>query len=117
MPILVRRAAGAGCTGIRTASRRERDLDPIGPVFGARNRLFRENGADGKFKPAARLLTEFQELTGARSRAWSTSVWLGVTACHNLLAMEVAACGAALYPFLERVVRPAWRTDRHRRGG
>ena len=77
-------------------------MDPIGGhIPGARNRLFRDNlGADGKFKPAARLLTEFQELTGGRAAAELVNqCGSGVTACHNLLAMEVAGLrGAALYP-------------------
>ncbi|WP_114972491.1 sulfurtransferase [Rhodoferax ferrireducens] len=77
-------------------------LDPIGGhIPGARNRLFRDNlGADGRFKPAASLLSEFQALTGGRAAIELVSqCGSGVTACHNLLALEVAGLrGAALYP-------------------
>ncbi|MBI5717656.1 MAG: sulfurtransferase [Burkholderiales bacterium] len=77
-------------------------LDPIGGhIPGAVNRLFRDNlGADGHFKPAAQLRAEFERLLGGRSGAAVISqCGSGVTACHNLLAMEVAGLhGAALYP-------------------
>ena len=77
-------------------------LDPVaGHIPGAVNRLFRDNlGADGRFKPAARLRSDFLALIGDRP----TSLLIhqcgsGVTACHNLLAMEIAGLtGAALYP-------------------
>jgi thiosulfate/3-mercaptopyruvate sulfurtransferase len=77
-------------------------LDPVGGhIPGALNRLFRNNlAADGRFKPAAELRAEWQALLGATP---ITSVinqcGSGVTACHNLLAQEVAGLsGAALYP-------------------
>ena len=49
---------------------------------------------------AAALLTEFDALTGRRPGIELVSqCGSGVTACHNLLAMEVAGLhGAALYP-------------------
>lgn len=76
-------------------------LDPVGGhIPGARNRLFRDNlGADGRFKPAADLRREFDAVTGARPAAeLIAQCGSGVTACHNLLAMEVAGLhGAALY--------------------
>ncbi len=77
-------------------------LDPVGGhIPGAANRFFRGNlAADGRFKPAAELRAEFTALLG--DRAPSTVIHQcgsGVTACHNLLAMEVAGLsGAALYP-------------------
>jgi len=77
-------------------------MDPVaGHIPGARNRPFAANlGADGRFKPADELRREFQALLGGtppeRAVAQCGS---GVTACHNLLAMEVAGLpGAALYP-------------------
>ncbi len=77
-------------------------LDAIGGhIPGARNRLFRNNlDADGRFKPAATLRTEFEALAGGRpASALVSSCGSGITACHNLLALEVAGLsGAALYP-------------------
>ena len=77
-------------------------MDPIGGhIPGARNRLFKDNlGADGHFKPAAQLRQEFDAITGGRAATQLINqCGSGVTACHNLLAMEVAGLqGAALYP-------------------
>lgn len=77
-------------------------IDPVGGhIPGARNRLFRDNlGADGRFKPAAQLRDELSQMIGARSPAELVSqCGSGVTACHNLLALEVTGLpGAALYP-------------------
>lgn len=77
-------------------------LDPIGGhIPGARNRLFKDNlGADGRFKPAAQLRSEFDAITGGRPAGDIVNqCGSGVTACHNLLAMEIAGLkGAALYP-------------------
>ncbi len=77
-------------------------LDPVGGhIPGARNRLFRDNlGLDGRFKPAAQLRAEFDAITGGRAAAELVNqCGSGVTACHNLLALEVAGLpGAALYP-------------------
>jgi thiosulfate/3-mercaptopyruvate sulfurtransferase len=77
-------------------------LDPVGGhIPGAVNRFFRHNlGADGRFKPAAELRAEFAALIGDRAMSAVVSqCGSGVTACHNLLALEVAGLtGAALYP-------------------
>jgi thiosulfate/3-mercaptopyruvate sulfurtransferase len=77
-------------------------LDPVGGhIPGASNRLFRNNlGADGRFKPALQLRAEFEALlAGRRPSEVVNQCGSGVTACHNLLAMEVAGlAGAALYP-------------------
>jgi thiosulfate/3-mercaptopyruvate sulfurtransferase len=75
-------------------------LDPIGGhIPGARNRFFKDNlQADGKFKPAEQLRSEFGAVIDA-AQASVMQCGSGVTACHNLLAMEVAGLtGAALYP-------------------
>ncbi|MBB3224595.1 sulfurtransferase [Pseudoduganella umbonata] len=75
-------------------------IDPVGGhIPGAKNRFFKDNlGADGKFKPAARLKDEFAPLFASPSSA-VMQCGSGVTACHNLLALEVAGLpGAALYP-------------------
>jgi thiosulfate/3-mercaptopyruvate sulfurtransferase len=77
-------------------------LDPIGGhIPGARNRLFRDNlAADGRFKAPAQLRAEFDAITGGRpADQLVAQCGSGVTACHNLLAMEVAGlAGATLYP-------------------
>jgi thiosulfate/3-mercaptopyruvate sulfurtransferase len=75
-------------------------IDPVGGhIPRAKNRFFKDNlGADGKFKPAAQLKAEFAPLFASPSSA-VMQCGSGVTACHNLLALEVAGMpGAALYP-------------------
>lgn len=77
-------------------------LDPVGGrIPGAVNRFFKDNlGADGRFKPAAQLRAEFEAVTGGRpATGLAMQCGSGVTACHSLLALEVAGLtGAALYP-------------------
>lgn len=77
-------------------------LDPLaGHIPGAVNRCFRDNlGADGRFKPAAQLAAEWRSvLAGRRAADLVMQCGSGVTACHNLLALEAAGLGgAALYP-------------------
>ena len=77
-------------------------LDPVGGrIPGAVNRFYRDNlGADGRFKPAAQLRAEYQALTAGRAPgSLVMQCGSGVTACHNLLALESAGLqGAALYP-------------------
>lgn len=75
-------------------------LDPVGGhIPGAKNRFFKDNlQPDGCFKPAEQLRAEFGALITA-PEASIMQCGSGVTACHNLLAMEVAGLsGAALYP-------------------
>lgn len=76
-------------------------LDRVGGhIPGARNRFFRDNlDANGCFRPAAELRREFQALLAGRSpQEVVMSCGSGVTACHNLLAMEIAGLpGARLY--------------------
>jgi thiosulfate/3-mercaptopyruvate sulfurtransferase len=74
-------------------------IDPVGGrIPGARNRFFKDNlQADGRFKPAEQLRAEFEPLLDGRPVVQQCGS--GVTACHNLLAMEVAGLGStALYP-------------------
>jgi thiosulfate/3-mercaptopyruvate sulfurtransferase len=74
-------------------------LDPVaGRIPGARNRFFKLNlGADGCFRPAAELRAEFE--AAANGLPVVHQCGSGVTACHNLLAMEVAGLDAGmLYP-------------------
>ena len=75
-------------------------IDPVGGhIPGARNRFFKDNlQADGVFKSAGELKREFAPLFDAPQNA-IMQCGSGVTACHNLLALEVAGLhGAALYP-------------------
>ncbi|MGE8686076.1 MAG: sulfurtransferase [Achromobacter sp.] len=77
-------------------------LDKVGGhIPGARNRFFRDNlGTDGRFLPAEQLRQAFTErMDGRAPDAVVNQCGSGVTACHNLLAMEIAGlAGAALYP-------------------
>jgi len=77
-------------------------MDPVGGhIPGAINRFFKENlSEDGRFKPAARLLEEWSRLLAGHSAAEVIcQCGSGVTACHNLLALEMAGLqGAKLYP-------------------
>jgi len=77
-------------------------LDPIGGhIPGAANRFFKDNlQADGRFKEAETLRKELTaSLQGQQPERVISQCGSGVTACHNLLAMEVAGLsGAALYP-------------------
>jgi thiosulfate/3-mercaptopyruvate sulfurtransferase len=77
-------------------------LDPVGGhIPGAANRFFKDNlAADGRFKPADQLRAEFGQVFGGKAASETVmQCGSGVTACHNLLAMEVAGLtDAALYP-------------------
>ncbi len=76
-------------------------LDPVGGhIPGALNRFFRDNlQADGRFKPPGQLRTEFETLLRGRdAREVIHQCGSGVTACHNLLAMDHAGlAGSRLY--------------------
>jgi thiosulfate/3-mercaptopyruvate sulfurtransferase len=80
---------------------RNETLDPVaGHVPGARNHPFAGNlGADGKFLPAQELRRRFDTLLGSVPPSAVISMCgSGVTACHNLLALEHAGLtGARLY--------------------
>ena len=76
-------------------------IDPVGGhIPGAVNRFFRENlRADGRFKPAAELRAEWlMVLAGASPEQVVHQCGSGVSACHNILAMEIAGLpGSRLY--------------------
>lgn len=72
-----------------------------GHIPGARNYFFKNNmAADGTFRPPDELRSQLEEQLAGR--ASGSSVFYcgsGVTACHNLLAMEIAGLtGARLFP-------------------
>jgi thiosulfate/3-mercaptopyruvate sulfurtransferase len=78
------------------------NLDPVaGHIPGAINRFFKDNLApDGRFKQASVLREEYAALLrGREPRKVVHQCGSGVTACHNLLAMEAAGLtGSRLYP-------------------
>ncbi len=77
-------------------------LDPLGGrIPGAVNRCFRDNLAgEGTFKTAGQLRAEFiGVLDGASPDEVVHQCGSGVSACHNILAMEIAGLpGSRLYP-------------------
>ena len=92
----------------RVGPRYRGEVEPLdrvaGHVPGARNRPFSENlDADGRFKSPARLVEEFRAIIGERAaEAVVHMCGSGVTACHNLLAMEVAGLHGS------RLFAPSW---------
>jgi thiosulfate/3-mercaptopyruvate sulfurtransferase len=103
-------AAATGRTAPRLIDARSPDryrgenetLDPVaGHIPGAASRFFKLNlDADGRFKDPSVLRGEFGALLGALAPADAVHYCgSGVTACHNLLAMEAAGLtGSRLYP-------------------
>ena len=88
----------------RAAARYRGELEPIDPVAGhipgALNLPTEDNlTADGRFRPAEEQRERFSALLGNRPAAAVVhSCGSGVTACHNLLAMEAAGLrGSRLY--------------------
>jgi thiosulfate/3-mercaptopyruvate sulfurtransferase len=97
-------AAGGLLVDARAAPRyrgEQESIDPVaGHVPGARNRPFASNvAANGCFRPAAELRTELLLLLDGREpSAFIAMCGSGVTACHLLLALELAGLkGGALY--------------------
>jgi len=92
----------------RAAPRYRGDTEPLDPVAGhvpgARNRPFADNlAADGRFKSAAELKSEFLAMLDTRAPADVVHMCgSGVTACHNLLAMEHAGLAGS------RLYAPSW---------
>lgn len=89
----------------RAANRYRGDVEPLDPVAGhipgALNRPSHENlRADGSFKPSESLAQEFKMLLAGRQGTEIVHVCgSGISACHNLLAMEIAGLeGSRLYP-------------------
>jgi thiosulfate/3-mercaptopyruvate sulfurtransferase len=96
------------CSSTRAAPRFRGEVEPIdrvgGHVPGAVNRPFADNlDANGRFKPADALRAEFSALLGAHAPKDVVHMCgSGVTACHNLLAMEHAGLHGS------RVFAPSW---------
>ena len=89
----------------RAGERFRGEVEPLdaaaGHIPGALNRFFKDNlSADGCFKPAKQLRAEFAPLLGGQGGSDVVhQCGSGVTACHNLLAMEHAGLtGSLLYP-------------------
>lgn len=100
--------AGQVLLDARAAPRYRGDVEPLdrvgGHVPGALNRPFAENlDEQGRFKPADLLRREFTALLGDRAPEEVVHMCgSGVTACHNLLAMEVAGLSGS------RLYAPSW---------
>lgn len=87
----------------RAGERYRGEVEPLdaraGHIPGARSRFFKDNlDARGRFRPAGELRAAFAAF-GAAPAQVVHQCGSGVTACHNLLAMEAAGlAGSALYP-------------------
>ena len=96
-------AAGGMLVDARAPARFRGEEEPIdriaGHVPGAVNRPYAQNLVDGRFKSPMQLAAEFRELLEGRDPSEVVAMCgSGVTACHNLLAMERAGLkGAKLY--------------------
>ena len=111
MPIVDAAALGRALGAVRAIDARAPErfrgevepLDPVaGHIPGTCNRPFSANLEPGsaRFKPRAQLAAEFGALDGRRTPGDTVHLCgSGVTACHNLLAMEAAGLpGGSLYP-------------------
>ncbi len=99
--------SGAVLLDARAPERFRGEVEPLdkaaGHIPGARNRPYTQNLRDGRFLPSEELRAHFVDALGV---SLPTEAILycgsGVTACHNLLAMEHAGLhGARIYP-------PSW---------
>jgi len=76
-------------------------IDPVaGHIPGARNRPFSENLQEGRFRTAAAIRKSLQSMADQQQPYQIVHMCgSGVTACHNLFAMELAGLsGSRLYP-------------------
>ncbi len=99
------RSSATALVDARAPERFRGETEPLdrvaGHVPGALNRFYKANlDATGRFRPADELRREFAALLEERQPADVIhSCGSGVTACHNLLAMEHAGlAGSVLYP-------------------
>ncbi len=91
----------------RAGERYRGEVEPLdrvaGHVPGALNRPFALNLRDGRFRPAAELRAELEPLLGAHAPGEAVMMCgSGVTACHLLLAFEIAGLTGA------RVFADSW---------
>lgn len=110
--VIVDHAAIAGMQGLlidaRATPRYRGEVEPIdrvaGHVPGAANRPFTDNlQADGRFKSPAALREEFRAVIGDHAPEHVVHMCgSGVTACHNVLAMEHAGLAGS------RLYAPSW---------
>ena len=100
-------AAAVAAAGILLDARAEERfqglVEPVDPVAGhipgARNRPTTENvDADGRFLHSGRLRAAFEQLGVRDDLPVATYCGSGITAAHELLALELAGFPAALYP-------------------
>jgi thiosulfate/3-mercaptopyruvate sulfurtransferase len=104
--VAARMASGSGkLIDARSEERFRGEIEPIdrvpGHIPGAVNRHFLQNlGPDGRFKSPGTLAEEYRQLLGdSPSNEALLMCGSGVTACHNLLAMEYAGLrGGRVYP-------------------
>jgi thiosulfate/3-mercaptopyruvate sulfurtransferase len=96
---------GVTVVDARAPERYRGETEPIDPVAGhipgALNRLYKNNlDASGRFKSAQTLRAELQALLAGRAPEQIVhQCGSGVSACHNILAMEIAGLpGSRLYP-------------------
>jgi thiosulfate/3-mercaptopyruvate sulfurtransferase len=91
----------------RAAERYRGEVEPLdkkaGHIPGALNRPYSLNIQNGRFRSPEVLRQEFSQLLGDKQSS-ETILYCGsgVTACHNLLAMEVAGLSGA------RIFLPSW---------
>lgn len=99
---------GALLVDARATPRYRGDVEPLdikaGHVPGARSRPFGSNlDTDGRFKPADDLREEWLDLLDGHDPAAVVHMCgSGITACHNLLAMEYAGLSGS------RLFAPSW---------
>lgn len=108
MPVVDRhgvasRSEGTLLLDARSADRFRGDVEPLDPaaghIPGAQNAPYAGNLAGGSLRPPEELANRF-EVLGVRANTKAiVYCGSGVTACHDILAMEVAGLGTAtLYP-------------------
>jgi thiosulfate/3-mercaptopyruvate sulfurtransferase len=97
-------SGGATLVDARAPQRFRGEVEPLdkvaGHIPGARNHFFDQNLENGTFRSPEELRERFQRtLAGAPPQDVICYCGSGVTACHNLLALEHASLhGAKLYP-------------------
>jgi thiosulfate/3-mercaptopyruvate sulfurtransferase len=108
MPVIdAREAAGWSRAGVlldaRAGERYRGEVEPVDPraghIPGAVSAPTTENLADdGRFLPPAELRRRFAKLGAVHGSATAVYCGSGVTAAHEIAALEIAGVSAALYP-------------------